>query len=342
MPRLLMLDSGAYSVWTKGASVDIKEYAKFCLAHPKVSYYVSLDVITGKPGSSDPVSSLDIEECCKRGWENYQYLISFLPEKKVIPVFHLKDPIKWLHRYMTAGATYVGLGGLALSSSAERLSFLRNIRPVLFDGSGKPRLRLHGFGMTSMDVMNYWEWHSVDSTAWKHCASWGAVYVPRRTQGTVDYGKEPMVIAFSDASPKQSRKQEHYRSLSPYVKEQVDDYLLQEGIVIGDADEVTVSKDYKITRGSDETWLKRGAKVLRPKLKGVSNSFEMRAEANIAYVKKMARCVDVENLYFAGAPMPYPCDLEASPRLLSYYDVGRMTRTGYGCLERHLKTMGKK
>jgi len=54
-PRNLIIDSGAFSVWTRGEEVDIDQYAHFCGEIKKLFplcniYVVNLDVLPGKFG----------------------------------------------------------------------------------------------------------------------------------------------------------------------------------------------------------------------------------------------------------------------------------------------------
>lgn len=332
MTKLLILDSGAFTVWTQGAKVDLDRYIQFCLKYPDTSYYVALDVIPGRKGA--PVTASDVRAACEESWHNYQKMTAYLPKEKVLPVYHFKDPIEYLERYLDAGVGYVGIGGLVFAETPVRLRFLRSLRGHLFDGSGRPRIMTHGFGLTSYDVMTFWEWYSVDSTSWKQTGSWGGIYLPKYTSGHPDYSRPPLVVAVTPQSPKQSVKQQHLNSMSPYVKKVAMEYIESEGFRIGEWDIVTVGPGYSIKRGSAETWFSRAKwQVLRPRVDGLATSFEDRCRWNSRFVKRSNKVLPIQHIYFAGAKMPYKLEFQLGRRLLSYAEL--QGKAGERCMEQH-------
>ena len=78
----MMLDSGAYSAFTRGKEIDIDQYADYCKTNGHMfECCVTLDVI----GDG------------KRSYENWLYL-----RKKglpVLPVYHIGTDEKWLVKY---------------------------------------------------------------------------------------------------------------------------------------------------------------------------------------------------------------------------------------------------
>lgn len=60
-----------------------------------------------------------------------------------------------------------------------------------------PGTKVHGFAMTSVDLMKGYEWSSVDSTSWVLQAGFGRVYVPRKTDGEYDFDKTPFYLHIS-------------------------------------------------------------------------------------------------------------------------------------------------
>ena len=106
-PKHIILDSGAFSVWTKGISIDINQYIDFCKQHPLISYYVNLDVIPGIPNKHKTVNKKTTEEAAQKSWENYQRMLEYFPIEKVIPVFHQNEDFKWLNKYIEFGTPYI-------------------------------------------------------------------------------------------------------------------------------------------------------------------------------------------------------------------------------------------
>ena len=146
----MMLDSGAYSVWNSGSTVDLEEYISFCEGCDWAPIFVNLDVI---PKDRDKVN---VEEGAKQGWENYRRMLDRLPSEKVLPVYHLGEDPKWLERYLSFGATYIGIGRLTVSTARDAEG-LRSVRKMLVE-DGKPVVRLHGFAVASWDLMGILPW----------------------------------------------------------------------------------------------------------------------------------------------------------------------------------------
>ena len=89
----LMIDSGAFSVWKSGLSVDLNEYIRFCLKYKDdLQVIVALDVIPGSIKDKGRLTKEAIQKACEEGWENYLKMLSAgLPKSKVVPVFHQFD-----------------------------------------------------------------------------------------------------------------------------------------------------------------------------------------------------------------------------------------------------------
>ena len=150
MPRL-MLDSGAFSVWTKGETIDIDDYIRFCLDNPGVSYYIVLDVIAGGNRRDS-----DIESAEQATWDNYQYMLrQGLPMEKVMPVVHRGlGHTKWLEKYIDFGSPYIGFGQVGFFGNlASQKRDLDPISKVIFDSTGKAIVRTHGLAVTSFPLM---------------------------------------------------------------------------------------------------------------------------------------------------------------------------------------------
>jgi hypothetical protein len=150
----VIIDSGAFSVWNKGGSIDIDEYLNFCKTLPQSWTFINLDVIP-KTGSS----AEDIEECCKQGYENYLYLKKHL--KNVMPVYHYGDDIKWLHKFMET-ADYIGISPANDTHENVKREFLKQVFHVT-----KDKVKTHGLGYSSIDGVKLFPFYSIDSISYK-------------------------------------------------------------------------------------------------------------------------------------------------------------------------------
>src|SRR5574337_698161 len=55
----------------------------------------------------------------------------------------------------------------------------------LTDGSGRPKLKVHGFGLTSLPLMKRYPWFSVDSSTWVQWSANGMILIPGTGQVNV-------------------------------------------------------------------------------------------------------------------------------------------------------------
>jgi len=150
----VIIDSGAFSVWNKGGSIDIDKYLEFCLSCPQDWWFINLDVIPKTGSNAD-----DIEECCKQGYENFLYLKKHL--KNVMPVYHYGDNISWLHKFMES-SEYIGISPANDTHENIKRKFLQEVFYVTED-----KVKTHGLGYSSFNGLSMFPFYSVDSISWK-------------------------------------------------------------------------------------------------------------------------------------------------------------------------------
>ncbi len=192
-PENVILDSGAFSVWSNNGYIDIDKYAQFCTefrrivpSHIRV-YVVNLDVLPGKFGICP--TQAQREDSAKRGWENMLYLES--KGLKVIHVYHQHEDIKWLEM-MRNHMDYIGISPANDVGMGEKLEFLRETFLHI-----KDTIRTHGFAVTSDKQLYQFPFFSVDSSSWTAPARFGRIPIFRDdyTMGTVSYKDEKGVKA---------------------------------------------------------------------------------------------------------------------------------------------------
>lgn len=361
MSRLLMIDSGAFTVWSKGATVDLDSYIQFCLDNPQVSYYVNLDVIPGRFRQKKTIQSpIACTWAAEEGWDNYQKMIEHgVPKNKLIPVFHRSDPIYILKRYLNAGVKYIGISPANDDTTSQKIDWLKEIRPYLFDGN-TPVVKTHGFAVTSYRLMTChdkkqgweWEWHSVDSASWKLAAAWGALYIPVPKGSGWDYTKPPrLAVASSGTLPKvdPSRQIVLLAKGKPTEKAVVRRYLDQIGVPLGTIRKVDRVRGYTPNRKAGEYWIRKPTRLepigqtAIPEEPGVVNDWEWRAIANALFMFEANKVLPIKHIYFAGAPIPnLAVEKVLNNRLLSFHEVGkRKDNKPHKCLRRHFRFMKK-
>lgn len=326
--RLVMLDSGAYTAWSKGKPVDLKAYIAFCNQHPDVSYYVNLDVIPGAKGRA-PTND-EIEAACKQGWRNYNQMIKELPANKVLPVFHRNERAKWLDQYLSAGVTYIGISPGTKANMADRLGWMKSIKPLVLNKDGKPAVKMHGFGVSSSRLLFYWRWHTVDSTLWIMEARVGNILVPRRLGSVWDY-KNPSDVQVSHNSPRSLA----VGSCSPLVQSYVKEYLAAAGTILGKDSIREVAKSYILKEG--ETWVRKQQTVRTILESGVCNNEPMRRQANVHFLKQQCRIAPVDHIYLAGGLSTPAVESLIDCRLVTFADMGN--KKEYESFQFHLSRL---
>jgi len=170
----VMVDSGAVTVRSGLAKVDLDSYCNYILSIPKSvkkKYnikFVALDVI----GESEK-SFINYMKMRDNGVNEF------------IPVFHYNEDLKYLERLISDGFTYIGLGGTHSKKKVSYDDFIRWWNHVFFTTNEKdeqilryPGIDFHGFAVTSMRALFPFPWYSVDSTTWAKMSAYGKIMTP--------------------------------------------------------------------------------------------------------------------------------------------------------------------
>lgn len=214
------MDSGAFSAWRLGAKIDIDEYIAFIKRNMDIiEVYANLDVIGSPEGTL----------------ENQKYM-----EKhglRPLPVFHHNEPEKFLHYYLDK-YDYLALGGLA--KAVRKGAIIRWLDYVwstyLVDTKGKPKIRVHGFGQTSIDYIMRYPWYSIDSTSWLLPGVYGKIFVPYSTAGGYDFHRPPRIVQISDDAPGSSKSNSgHFNSMSAEGQAYIQTWVASVGVDFSEA-----------------------------------------------------------------------------------------------------------
>lgn len=147
----VFIDSGAFSAANSGKEINIDDYCRFLLEVGAINY-----------------ASLDVMGNAKATLENHLYMVEKFGLKP-IPTFHMGSEIVDLQPILDLNVPYIALGGLVFSSGItnhcdEVWSYILKQRP---------HLRVHGFGLTNIELMKRYPWYSVDSSSFKSCKRFG-------------------------------------------------------------------------------------------------------------------------------------------------------------------------
>jgi hypothetical protein len=167
----IFLDSGAFSVWNKGKQISLDKYIEFCKYYEQeLDAIATLDVIPGKPYQKLPYNETkrQAREAAKQGMSNYKKMLKAgISQEKLVHVFHQGDPEEMLLRLIKMGGPYIGISPANDRTSKQRQQWINTILPYLIDNKGAPKVKFHGFAVTSLELIFAYPWYSVDSSSWR-------------------------------------------------------------------------------------------------------------------------------------------------------------------------------
>jgi hypothetical protein len=195
----VFLDSGAFSAHTLGVQLSIEEYCNYI--------HKNLDIIRVEDGNlmasvldgiGDPLQTYRNQlEMEARG-------------VRPLPCFHFGEDERYLEYYVQ-NYDYITIGGMVGKTVPQLMIWLDRIwNKHMVDGSGRPRIKVHAFGITSIPIMESYPWYSCDSSSWVQSANFGWVILP---------GFGPIKV--SDKSPSRHDAGGHASTLSPIEQEYV-------------------------------------------------------------------------------------------------------------------------
>lgn len=141
----IMLDSGAYSAWTRGRGIALTDYMKYIDENKEhISHYINLDVF------GDNELSFDYYQIMKKK--------GYTP----IPVVHYgKEDRYWFERYFDEGESFIALGGTVPIKDKWEVSSWARMFCWEF-----PEVKFHLLGSSSRKVIDYCDLYSCDSSTW--------------------------------------------------------------------------------------------------------------------------------------------------------------------------------
>lgn len=210
----VFLDSGAFSAFTLNKEVNLYKYVDYIKTNADIIENASV-----LDGIGDP----------QKTYEN-QMLMESLGVKP-LPCFHYGEDERYLEWYMSK-YDYITIGGMVPISNNQLFHWLDRIwEKYLCDSAGRPKLKVHGFGLTSIPLMERYPWYSVDSSSWVQIGAYGNVFMPGI--GTV---------AFSTQSPNRKVENQHIDTLPPIMRQRLEQTLIDQGYDVNRLREVTYAR----------------------------------------------------------------------------------------------------
>lgn len=207
----VFLDSGAFSAWNAGAVIDIDGYCDYIKQNKDLwliddSGALMCSVLDG---IGDPLKT----------WQNQQYMES--QGVKPLPCFHYGEDPRYLEWYIQR-YSYITIGGMVGKSAKQLINWLDVIWDKHILGKdGKPRTKVHAFGITSQDIMKRYPWFSCDSSSWIQAAAFGNII-------TRDWG----ILCISDKSARKHIANAHINTFTEPERLAVEHYVKKHGFTL--------------------------------------------------------------------------------------------------------------
>lgn len=215
----LVVDSGAFSCWSKGKPFDKDEYINFLNSNDVIEqafWCAEADVIPGSFGV-DPTEE-ERAEAPKKSWENYLYMIERVKiPKKIVPIFHQGEDFFYLRQmleYTFSDGDHIPYIGISPRNDVhvnDKILWYEQVWKIIKESSN-PNVLTHNFGMTSISILEQFPSCSSDSTTWIQSANYGNILVPIN-------GKVKIVLV----SDRKKLSPDHIYNQSPAVIDAVKD-----------------------------------------------------------------------------------------------------------------------
>lgn len=210
--RWIMLDSGAFTAWSKGESVSLKEVMRNygAIIDRFGPYYhrivvINLDVIPGSRGVTPTAAQID--EALIQSDRNFEELYRAFGDN-VLPVFHQGESRSRLQEVARQNPAYICVSPRNDLNERQRVPWAQRVHAEI------PKVPTHGLAATGVEMMLGVDWFSVDSATWVQVAGFGGIMI-----GT-PWGLR--VIRVSQESPARRFYGEHYDNVSPDIKRLVE------------------------------------------------------------------------------------------------------------------------
>lgn len=225
-PKIIMLDSGAFTAWNNGheTSVDevIQAYDQFLeRAGDRFDEYVAinLDKIPGKKGV-DPTPE-EIDEAIRVSDVNFKILSERYPFP-ILPVYHQGESDERLFEVadMVKDTTgYICISPRNDLAEKQRVIWSRRAHMILNERYGKGVIKTHGLATTGNEMIMQVPWYSIDSAAWVLHGGYGMVDIYE------DARQRYKNYFVSYDSDKHKRDDKHLANVAPDVRQAIIDRI---------------------------------------------------------------------------------------------------------------------
>lgn len=178
------IDSGAFTMWTKGKEINVDEYIDFINKRSDfIDLYGQVDYIPGDIVKG--ATKEQVEEAAEKTWQNYLYMRPKMKKPEgLLYTFHVGEPYEYLKQALewkdenNNYIPYIALGGMVGKSNNIRKSFLDTCFNII-KNSPNSNVKVHAFGMTNFNLLAEYPITSADSSSYIMTAVNGGVMTER-------------------------------------------------------------------------------------------------------------------------------------------------------------------
>jgi hypothetical protein len=209
----IFLDSGAFSAYTLGVELSVREYCEYIQRNE--------DIIRKEDG----LLMASVLDGIGNPLQTYRNQLEMEARGVTpLPCFHFEEDSRYLDYYV-ANYEYITLGGMVGASTQQLRNWLERVwENHLLDGAGRARIKVHGFGITSVPLMEEFDWYSCDSSSWIQSAAFGTIVMPGASRTNPAWP-----IAVSEKSPQRHDWGQHLTTLSEPECEYLNQLLAENG-----------------------------------------------------------------------------------------------------------------
>jgi hypothetical protein len=143
----VILDNGAFSMWTKGISVNWDDYYKFIEKYNNREFYFIPDVIDGSEEENDA-------------------LLKDNPFKDGVPIWHIAESFERLER-LASDYDFIAFGSSGEYSELGTEKWhdrMNRAMHIICDKDGKPKVKVHMLRCLNPKIFTKYPFYSGDST----------------------------------------------------------------------------------------------------------------------------------------------------------------------------------
>jgi len=206
----MLLDSGAFTAWSKGDSVDLdalmRVYGKFIDQYEdklKAIWLINLDRIPGSPGRT--AGTAELEAAIEESDRNFEILVKEFGDR-VLPVFHQNEAKERLAE-VARMAEYICISPRNDLPEKNRVTWSAEVHKLI------PNSKTHGLATTGGRMVQGVPWYSADSASWVFAGAMGNI--------TVMSGDKLVPVSVSSESPAMKDMGKHISTVSSHFKDYV-------------------------------------------------------------------------------------------------------------------------